>query len=518
VNPPDASPADLVSALEGFDLLCDSSAVPMAIVELRPDTTTVLRANAAMERLFGVPTLTGRALGDFTDPDELLSDVPIRTRIIDGDANFYGREKRYQRPDGVLIDVQVFGVALRGDGGRRFALGVFAHAPEWLRRGFRTQSHLAMALADVRAALLSGDAEDAVLELICRSACRLLDIDHAGVLMLEDPDTLRTAAVDRGPDDAAVGQRHPVESAEYGPVIKARRTHQYEVPAGVLTQYSNDLPESVDRARSLFIALAPMLSAGRTLGALAVRRYSGPYEHLELEVLETFAQEVGESFALAELRTDRERLSVVETREQIARNLHDEVTQDLIGVRLGLVHLVPRVADPDLRADLDRCLRDLDDATRRLRDVVAGLDGTTSAEDFVDVLRSITGSKAARVQIDWNVAVVGGVARLRDDERAELLRVVNEAVSNVVRHARASRVDVELAVLDDEVVVTVDDDGIGLGSPSGRRSGVANLQARADARRGQCDLTARPEGGTRLQWRVPLLQLPPNQSAGPSGP
>ena len=426
----------------------------------------------------------------------------------------YGRAKRYRRADGASIDVQVFGVVLQPEGDRHFALGVFQPAPESLRRGYRTESQLAMVLSDIQAALLRGDADSAVLELICRSACRLLEVDHAGVLMLEDPDTLRLAAVDRGPEFQTVGRRYPVQSAEYGPVINARQTCQYEVPADVLEQIRDDLPASLDVTRPLFVALTPMLASGRTLGALAVRRSTGPYGELELEVLETFGREVGESFALAELRADRERLSVLEAREQIARNLHDEVTQDLIAVRLGLVHLVPRVSDPELHAELDRSLQDLDDATRRLRDVIAGLDRTTSAGDFVDVLRSITGSKAARAQIDWGVTVAGSVARLRDDERAELLRVVNEAVSNVVRHARASRVDVDLAVSDGEVTVTVDDDGVGLATPSGRQSGVANLRARADARRGRCELVDRPGGGARLQWRIPLESAPSAPGSG----
>lgn len=508
MSAPTAPSPELASILDGFAWLCAASPVPMAIVELSPEATTVVRANAAMERLFGTAPLAGRTLGDFTDPEELVDDVPIRTKVVEGHADFYGREKRYVRTDGSSIDVQVFGVTLGDTEDRRLALGVFAHAPEWLRRGFRMQSHLPVVLADVRAALLRGDTEDAVLQLICRSACHLLDIDHAGVLMLEDADTLLLAAVDRGPEFPTVGRRYPVHVPEYETVVNAGRTHQYAVPPDVLAQVAADLPKSLDVTRTLHVAVAPMLSSGRTLGALAVRRTSGRYEDLELDVLEAFAREVGESFALAELRADAERLKILETREQIARNLHDEVTQDLIAVRLGLVHLVPHVADPELRAELDDRLHDLDDATRRLRDVVAGLDRTTSAEDFVDVLRSITSSKAARAGIDSDVTVIGAVARLRDDERAELLRVVNEAVSNVVRHAAASRVDVDLAVRDGAVTVTVDDDGIGIGagSASGRSSGVANLQARADARRGRCELTDRPGGGTRLSWWIPLGQ------------
>jgi signal transduction histidine kinase len=511
----DGLPDALRDAADGFARLCDPSPVAMAIVELRPETTTVLRANAAMEQLFGVSSLAGRTLGEFSDPEELLDDTPMRTRIIDGAVSAYGRSKRYRRADGTPIDVHVFGVVLQADPAQHYALGVFAHAPEWMRRGYHVQTQLPMVLSDVRAGLLRGDDEPTLLGAICRSACRLFAVDHASVLMLDDPDTLRLAAVDRGPDDPLVGQRFPVESEQYGPVIKAGRTHQYEIPPEALARYAEHLRPSLDVTRPLFIAITPMLSSGRTLGALAVRRDWGPFGDLELEMLETYAREVGESFALSELRADQERLRVLEIRERIARNLHDEVTQDLIAVRLGLVHLVPRVSDARLRAELDRSLRDLDDATRRLRDVVAGLDETTSADDFVDVLRSITSSKAARVRIEWNVTVVGPVARLRDDERAELLRVVNEAVSNVVRHAEASRVDVELAVSDDEVVVTVDDDGVGLKAASGRRSGVANLRARADARRGHCELIERREGGTRLRWGVPLERAV-ERPAGPA--
>ena len=219
-------PGTLDAATEGFARLCDSLPVPMAIVELRPDSTTVVRANVAMEQLFGVASLVGRTLGEFTDPDELLDDMPARTRIIEGAMDAYGRAKRYRRADGASIDVQVFGVVLQPEGDRHFALGVFQPAPESLRRGYRTESQLAMVLSDIQAALLRGDADSAVLELICRSACRLLEVDHAGVLMLEDPDTLRLAAVDRGPEsqtvfffnDAATTEIYPLSLPDALPI------------------------------------------------------------------------------------------------------------------------------------------------------------------------------------------------------------------------------------------------------------------------------------------------------------
>ena len=147
-----------------------------------------------------------------------------------------------------------------------------------------------------------------------------------------------------------------------------------------------------------------------------------------------------------------------------------------------------------------RALRDeLNEATMRLRDVVAGLDGAMTPAAFVDTLRSLIASRAERHGIDWSVEVDGPVEDIGDDERAELLRVLNEAVSNVVRHADATQVDV---------------DARGRGRPhppggGGRRRrarrrvgargmGLRNLAARADERRGDWRGQARPGGGTRL--------------------
>lgn len=494
--------------LDAFDRICGRSPVALAVVDLTAEATAVVLANPKMEELFGAP-LAGRTLAEFSAPDQLLDDVPVRARVVEGRSNVYERAKRYRRADGELMDLHVFGALFGRVRDRHIGFGIFTHAAEWSRRGYRAQPLLEMVLSDIRAALLRGDDEAAVLELVCQSAARVIDIDHAGVLALDEPDTLRLAAVSRGPEDPTIGRRYPVTGGDYDQVINARRTHQYEVPAETLAAYAEHLPESVDPTRPMFVAVTPMLSSGRTLGAVAVRRSSHAYEEIELELLEAFGREVGESLALASLREDQERLRMLEVREQIARNLHDEVTQDLIAVRLGLVHLVPHVEDSALREGLERTLVDLDDATRRLRDVVAGLDETTSADDFVAVLRSITSSKAERAVIDWGVDVEGPIGRLRDDERAELLRVVNEAVSNVVRHAHATRVDVRLAVGDASVRLTVDDDGVGLAAVSGRHSGIANLQARADARRGSCGVGARPQGGTRLEWIIPLGEAAP---------
>jgi signal transduction histidine kinase len=84
-----------------------------------------------------------------------------------------------------------------------------------------------------------------------------------------------------------------------------------------------------------------------------------------------------------------------------------------------------------------------------------------------------------------------------------LLAVLREALSNTARHAKASRADVTVAVDETAVTVTVADDGVGL-PEGGRRSGLANLQARATGLGGEFTAMTAPEGGAELTWRVPL--------------
>jgi signal transduction histidine kinase len=107
-----------------------------------------------------------------------------------------------------------------------------------------------------------------------------------------------------------------------------------------------------------------------------------------------------------------------------------------------------------------------------------------------------------RLEFEPNVHFDGPVDSIVNDEvKGELLAVAREALSNVARHAHASRADVDLRV-GDEVVLVVSDNGVGLRG-SGRRSGLVNVQARAEKLGGSMGVASPSGGGTRLEWRVP---------------
>jgi signal transduction histidine kinase len=101
-----------------------------------------------------------------------------------------------------------------------------------------------------------------------------------------------------------------------------------------------------------------------------------------------------------------------------------------------------------------------------------------------------------------HLTTVGPVdAAVGDEVRGHLLAVLREALANTARHAQATAVEVVVAV-DDEVVLTVRDDGVGY-QPGERRSGVRNMTERAVSLGGTFSVRTRAEGGTELVWQVP---------------
>jgi signal transduction histidine kinase len=86
---------------------------------------------------------------------------------------------------------------------------------------------------------------------------------------------------------------------------------------------------------------------------------------------------------------------------------------------------------------------------------------------------------------------------------AHLLAVVREAVSNAARHSQASELRLRVALENDEIVVEVEDNGVGIGDTV-RSSGLTNLRERAESLDGTFNLTVPAGGGTHLRWTAPI--------------
>ncbi len=206
------------------------------------------------------------------------------------------------------------------------------------------------------------------------------------------------------------------------------------------------------------------------------------------------------------LRATEENVHLLEERDRIARDLHDHVIQRLFAAGMSLEGTVSR-SDPDVGDRISRVVDDLDDTIRQLRSVIFDLQDREHTRSGLraQLLRVAADARPtlgfdARVRFDGPIDTMGGPVA----EHA--VAVLREGLANVARHARATSVDVRVAAVPDELRIEVVDDGVGI-DPGGARSdghGLANLEARAIALGGSCAIGAGADGGTTLDWRIPL--------------
>jgi len=263
------------------------------------------------------------------------------------------------------------------------------------------------------------------------------------------------------------------------------------------------------------LAVWPLGEQGRVRGVLAAARVRGrpPLSEVVVETLGAFAAQAAVALELAEGRADAERLVLVHDRERIARDLHDLAIQRLYAAGLSLQR-VARAAPPKVAEELSRLVEEVDETIALVRTTIYRLqpgersDGTAARRVGLRS-RVITEVDAAAASLGFTpqLRFVGAVDTLVPPEVAHhVVAVVREALSNVARHASASRTDVLLAAAD-HLALVVSDDGKGI-PPTAARSGLRNLARRADEFEGSLVVEpANPSAdrvGTRLMWRVPL--------------
>jgi signal transduction histidine kinase len=276
--------------------------------------------------------------------------------------------------------------------------------------------------------------------------------------------------------------------------------------------------QDVDQRPDIFLHLRPIVPVSQVMavpligqsgvrGALTVGRATNPvpFTVADLDMAETFAGQATLALELADARADQQRVAALEDRDRIARDLHDHVIQRLFATGLALQSAALRSADPDIGQRLGRAVDDLDETIRQIRTTIFalhegpsdhGLRGQVKA--VVDELQPVLG---LRTDLFWT----GPLDSVSDPATiADVQAVVREALTNVARHAQASRIRVEVRTDGRQLEVEISDDGAGLPSSQQRRSGLANLKRRAENRGGTLGLQNKTAGGLRLRWTVPL--------------
>ncbi|MFD6394240.1 GAF domain-containing sensor histidine kinase [Nocardia sp. NPDC055029] len=362
------------------------------------------------------------------------------------------------------------------------------------------------AIRDVATELLAGSASEDVLELIAERGRSLTHSVCTFLALPEDPDVpheeitelvvVAAAGADAG---VLVGRAIPLTDSPVAAAFRSGSPVTSDAPA-------HD-PIFASIAEFGPVLTLPLRANGLVTGVLTTVLPAGvtPPTPADQALMSTYADQAAVALQLADTQRRMRELDVYADRDRIARGLHDHVIQRLFAVGLSLQGTMQRARAPEVRTRLDETIDDIQAIVQDIRYSIFDLQSntTTDSSQYRKRLHHIITEMTADTGLRTTVRLAGPVTVLEPPLSDHVEAVLREAVSNVVRHAKASTVAVELIVRD-EVSIEVADDGAGIAPEITRRSGLANLAARAEAAGGSFAVTERESGGTVLRWSAPL--------------
>ena len=347
---------------------------------------------------------------------------------------------------------------------------------------------------------------DRVLELIVKRGRALVDA-RSVVLLLIEGDQFQLAAGAGEVTPSAVGGRFPIADTATGDVLFSGRPERIDdVPSRLRISEGN-----LGVAGAATALLVPLVYRNMPLGLLAAFDRAGdaaPFDDEEERLLLAFAASAATAVATARsVAEERLRHSLAageQERRRWARELHDETLQALGGLQVLLSSALrrgtPEALEQSVREAVDHIATEIDS----LRTLITEL--RPAALDEIGLAPAIEslGQRLAAVEgLEVGVQVeVGG--RLDPELETTVYRIVQEALSNIAKHARAETVKVQVTLDYDTVRIEVADDGRGF-NPAARAEGfgLVGMRERVALAHGRLDIESSP-AGTAVTAKLPV--------------
>jgi signal transduction histidine kinase len=413
--------------------------------------------------------------------------VRIRERIF---GNLYLADKQgadeFSDDDEEIVVALAAAAGVAIDNARLFALA--QRRERWLA-----------ATAEITSVLLGTVRRTEALQLIARRAREVAQAELVLVLLYDEENARYTIEVADGADPESarlVGRLIPADAE----VAKALGQGTYRVVKNLRTaaEWPGPVPDGP--------ALAAPLTGSDTLhGVLIVGQGAGHTVRNgdDAALLSSFAGQAALALERARAQEERELFVVLEDRERIARDLHDVVIQRLFATGMQLQAIAPQGMRPDAAKRIGTAVDDLDATIRDIRRSIFELRapvGTSLRTELRDAIDAAAEMLGFRPVLDVSGPVDSAVP---DDIAPEILAVVREALSNIARHAEATTARVSVRVADRCVILTVEDDGVGI-DPARARGGLVNMGERAHDLGGSFQVGPGEAGGTVVLWKVPI--------------
>src|SRR3954454_22511289 len=440
-------------------------------------------------------------------PMQSFLGVPI---VIRGEAwgNLYLTEKEggdFQPEDEEAVVVLSDWAAIAIENARLYR-AVDARREELERavRGFEATATIARAVG--------GETDlDRVLELIVKRGRALVEARDVVILLAEGGD-LRVAA-GAGSLAVAEGVRVPLAGSPIAAMLRQAHAQRVDDPEGRIGVRLATL--GVPDADAALIV--PLVYRGAALGVLvACDRLTGDvrFSRDDEQLLEAFAASAATAVATAKtVEADRLRKSIEAAeaeRRRWARELHDETLQGL-GALEVLLSGASRVEDvAAMRGAIGDAIGHVTAEIENLRTLItelrpAELDQLGLLPALTSLLQRTAGTTG--LEVDSDLELPGDGARLAPELETTVYRLVQEALTNVVKHADAHRVRVRVHAAGGHVDVLVADDGRGLraGRDAGTGFGLVGMRERVELAGGELRVEDAEPSGTRVRARMPLL-------------
>jgi two-component system nitrate/nitrite sensor histidine kinase NarX len=337
----------------------------------------------------------------------------------------------------------------------------------------------------------------------------LIEYTHAELFVLEG--TAMVALAVRGPQQLV--ETVPFRIRLEGPETLMRLFNQHQADR-IADVWSSD--PSAEFLRSLLDDQADLLLTGvhawmwvpvavknRVIGSVGIAHVERGFftaHHADLAL--TVANQAAITLVNAELYENAQKLAALEERQRLARNLHDAVNQSLFSAGL-IADVLPRLWDRDqdeARKSLDDLRRLTRAAQAEMRALLAELRPSAITDtDLGDLLHLLGNALSGRVNIPVAVTVAKEVI-LPADVQVAFYRVCQEALNNVAKHAKASRVDIELKPEGAATDMRIRDDGQGFDTEQtfSGHYGLSMMRERAEAAGASLTVTSQPGQGTEL--------------------